>query len=232
MQLFQLVKEQLRFIQGQAPKLKEMAAGEELMFDVDIPLLSMAASAPESTAEPASNVPDIILQLRSRDGHALDKKKVEEGVTDFVHSALLLAFNMNQPQLPPDDMPVVKLVRDEGDHPRVYLRFGRLAPEDFKVSAVAQSVDNFDKMMFSGWRRVHGTPEPMLRKRFANEEQAVLVEHLLACMGRAAGYSEKDVIEQFDVSPRDNILTVHKEFLAYLAEVEQTHNADFGKRRQ
>jgi hypothetical protein len=122
-------------------------------------------------------------------------------------------------------------VHDDGEDARIYLRFGRLNPQEFGVSGVAKTVDKFEEMMFSGWRRVPGTPEPMLRKRFVNEEQAVMVEHLLSCMARAAGYSESEIIEQFDVSPKDNMLTVHKEFLAYLAEVEQTHMADFGKRR-
>ncbi len=233
MQLFQLAKEQLKFMARSLPDVKARVAEQKLelpLSQVDFPLLKMEVFADDDPAfdEKKSQVPDMRLPFHKKKDQEADYEAMQEGVNEFVISALLVAFNQTQPQLPMDDMPSVRLAQDQGDG-SLYLRFIRPDLETFGVSAAAQTLDRMEELMFKGWKKVPGAIHKELRKKFMNDEQCDLAGHLLHCMGRAAGYSDIEIESKFETSPDDHTLTVRKEFLAHLAEVEQTSEADFGR---
>lgn len=232
MQLFQLAKEQLKFMHRTIPEIREKAASGKVQLplsNVDIPLLSMhvfAENDEQGLAIP-HNVPDILLPFKKDDDKDADYKAMEGGVNDFVISSLLVAFNMTQPTLPADDMPAVRLAQDTQDEEQLYLRFIRLDPEKFGISAAAEALDKMEMMMFSGWKGVKDSEPRELVKKFVNEEQASLAGHLIDCMARAAGYTEEEIAEQFRASDDGLKLYINRELMVHLAEVEQTFHADF-----
>jgi hypothetical protein len=232
MQLFQLAKEQLKSIHKGLPKIREVAASGKVQLplsNVDMPIfvLKVFAEDDEKGLAMESNVPDILLPFKKDDDVDADYKAMEGGVNDFVFSALLVAFNMTQPTLPMDDMPAVRLAQDTEDG-QYYLRFIQLDPEKFGVSAAAEALDKMELMMFSGWKKVPGSEPKELTKKFVNEEQAALAGHLINCMARASGYTEDEIESQFRASDDDGrILTINRELMKHLAEVEQTFHADF-----
>jgi hypothetical protein len=134
---------------------------------------------------------------------------------------------MTQPELPMDDMPAVRLAQSTEDD-QYYLRFIQFDPDKFGVTAAAEALDKMELMMFGGWKKVPGSEPKELTKKFVNEEQAALAGHLINCMARAAGYSDDEIEEQFRASPDDGrILTINRDLMVHLAEVEQTFHADF-----
>ena len=238
MQLFQLATEQLRYLNRLIPEIKADVAEQNnghVLEDVNLPFLPMRVGSPSDTAQEPSEVPDVNLKIITSDDKPADYDAIQRGVNDFVYSALLIAFSHSilsgMPGVPKDDLPVIDLKKSLEDPNQVYLHIEKLDIDTFGTAAVGNMLENMEKLMFNGWRPVNGTPEPTLRKRFANEAQCDIVEHLIRCMARAAGYSDEVTEQNIEVSPNTHSLTIHKEFLAHLAEVEQTLEADFGNRR-
>jgi hypothetical protein len=89
MQLFQLAKEQLKFMHKQLPEIRERVASAKVQLplsNVNMPLMSMSVFAEndEEGLATKSNVPDILLPFKKDDDKEADYKAMEDGVNDFV----------------------------------------------------------------------------------------------------------------------------------------------------
>lgn len=232
MQLFQLAKEQLKYIDKLVPHIAERAGSDAAMEDVDIPLLRFNTAGKPEGLEPGESrdFKGINLLVGSDPDGEIDLPAIEKGINDFVSRALLFAFEKERAARMPEDEAAMHLARDRDDEEKLYLRFATLKPDEFGVKAAGQALDDLDTLMFDGWKKVPGMQAPFYRKKFESKDDARKVESLIDALARAAGYTHDEIEQCFDVSPNDKMLTVNTDFLEQLAKVEQTLEAKFGRK--
>jgi hypothetical protein len=232
MQLFQLSKEQLKHVGRVVGTIRESKQGSRVLNGLEIKLVNFTLSdkAGEMAAGESHKFEGIDLPVAQDDDGHIDRDKIRKGVEDFVNSTLFFAFNPLRRGGSETEEPEVTLKSNEKDPHQVSLRFEKLDLDHFGVSAAAEAIDGLEQLMFAKWRRVPDE-KGMLQKRFSSAAECDRVAHLMLCMGEAIGYTQDDMNKAFSEPPDNRTLVVHKDFLALLAKVEQTLEADFGTRR-
>jgi hypothetical protein len=232
MQLFQLSKEQLKHVGRVVNTIRDSKKGDTVLTGLEIPLVQYAISDKpgEIASGESRQFSDIDLTVAVEDDGHIDGQKIMRGVEDFVSSALFFAFNPLKGREGEVENPSVSLQGHNDDDGKVALGFEKIDVARFGVTAAAEAIDQMEQLMFSKWR-----PAPdekgMLRKRFSSAAECDRVVHLMVCMGEAIGYTQDDINKAFSEPPDERTLVVHKDFLALLAKVEQSLEADFGTRR-
>jgi hypothetical protein len=232
MQLFQLAKEQLKYINELVPRIATKVEEGTILQNVDIPLRHFSAKGKSKALAPGEprDFQGIDLQVCTGDDGLINYPAIEKGMNEFVALALVMAFNATQKDCLNCDKPDVILKASPKDEEELLLRFSSIQPHHFGIHAASQALDKLEALMFKGWHPVEGMTEPMLRKTFASEDDCTCAEYLIEARGRAMGYTHDEIEQCFDTSPNDRTITVYQDFLEQLAKVEQTLEADFGNR--
>lgn len=232
MQLFQLSKEQLKHVGRVVSQIREHKQGSRELKGLEIKLIeyNIIGKAAEMAPGESRQFSGIEIPVALGDDDTIDREKIQSGVEDFVNSALFFAFNPLTNGRHEVREPNITLQGDENNPHKVSLRFETLDLDHFGISAPAEAIDALEQLMFAKWRRVPDEKN-MLQKTFKSEDECKRVAHLMICMGEAIGYTQDDINSAFSEPPNNRTLVVDKDFLALLAKVEQTLEADFGTRR-
>ncbi|MBY0408492.1 MAG: hypothetical protein K2Q01_12440 [Rickettsiales bacterium] len=228
MQLFELVRKQLKHVSGMVDKMKARQPTSALS-NVNFPLLqtSLSKAKGESVNQDVASA-SIDLQTLADDRGMINVGMVQQGVNDFVHSVIQFAHNpvKNGKAAPDETSPYV----GEGKDGEYRMCFPRLDVNAYQPQPLFQEADRIFALMFLDWKP-QSPKSPILKKTFANRMDCERTAHLLVCLSNAAGMSQEEMEGAFYPAPNAHTLIVHENLMKFLAQVERADEADFGRKR-